>query len=345
MSHASPKMPVSPKSLLPSETELKRGPAMKKQSRLHNYVPVTLVLTACSLQYYHNNHVNKPACVIPLSAVISVGIVSDPSISVYHGISVDSSFTVFIGDRSFKFRVDNAITAKLWMDTILHAKEKQSADAGINNPLFITNTDGDNTDGTRFWRSQPVGYVETFSAAIGSISAALPAAVARSKSVKERDSSGLSRKQVEALLTFERVICLSESISKYTAEAFFDCSIALSRARPNCKSTRDDCNNTSHLLGNSIVHWLCLADQCHSPTVVETRAESLSPSPTIRSSASSPSFPSHCPPRSVILRQWIESCVMREFRRFSSPEITTQGTLKHTKIPFRSGSIMGQFTT
>jgi hypothetical protein len=345
MSQTSPKMPVSPKSLSPSEMELKRGPAMKKQSRLHNYVPVTLVLTASSLQYYHNNQANKPACIIPLSAVISVDIVSDPSISVYHGISVDSSFTVFIGDRSFKFRVDNAITAKLWLDMILQAKEKQSADAGMNNPLFITNTDGDNTDGTKFWRSKPIGYVENFSAAIGSISAALPAAVVRIKSVKVREASGLSRKQVEALLTFERVICLSESISKYTAEAFFDCCITLSRAHVNDKPLIDDHNNTSQLLGNSIVHWLSIADHCHSPRIVETRTESLSPSPTIRSSASSPCFPSHCPPRSVMLRQWIESCVMREFRRFSSPEITTKGTLKHTKMPFRSGSIMGQFAT
>lgn len=338
MSQTSRKMPVS-RSLLPSETELKRGPAMKKQSRLHNYVPVTLVLTASSLQYYHINNINKPACVIPLSAVISVDIVSDPSISVYHGVSVDSSFTVFIGDRSFKFRVDIARTAKQWRDMILQVKDKQSVDAGLNNPLFITNTDGDNTDGTRFWRSKPIGYVENFSAAIGSISAALPAAVIRNNSGKVRDISGLSRKQVEALLTFERVICHTENISKYTAEAFFDYCMALSRAHVNDKSMINDYNNTSQLLGNSIVHWLRLADDCHSSSIVE------SPSPTFTSSASSPFFPSHCPPRGVMLKQWIETCVMREFRRFSSPEITTQGTLKHTKIPFRSGSIMGQFAT
>ena len=195
---------------------------MKKQSRLHNYVAVTLVLTASSLMYYHEHHANRPACTIPLSAIISVLTATTPSISVYHGISVDCCFNVFIGDRSFKFRVDTAATASSWIQTIMEAKQSQNINAGHNNPLVITNIGGDNTDGTKYWRSKPVGYVESFNAAMGSISAALPDVVTGHKSTRKKETSELSRKQVEALLTFERVICLNETVSKCTARAFFD---------------------------------------------------------------------------------------------------------------------------
>ena len=125
------------------DVEIKRGPDLKKQSRLHSYVAVTLVLTTSSLMYYHEYQANRPACTIPLSAIISVSTVASPNNSVHHGIPIACYFNVFIGDRSFKFRVDRATTAALWIQTIMEAKECQIINIGHDNPLVITNIDGD----------------------------------------------------------------------------------------------------------------------------------------------------------------------------------------------------------
>ena len=235
---------------------LKKGSAMKKQSRLHNYAPVTLVLTACSIMYFHDNSNPTPACTIPLSAVISACIVTEPSISIYHGVSQDCSFLVSIGDRSFKFRVDAAATATSWATMIMSAKKEQIRDVGENNPLFINNTAGDNSDGTKFWRTTPVGYVENFNAAIDSISSVFPATLTGNKNVRDRNTSGLSRRQIEALLTFETLICLNEMIVLRTATAFFDTLTARPVSNQEGRTVSEECKNISRLLGHSIARWL-----------------------------------------------------------------------------------------
>ena len=251
---------AAPESLKNIVIILKEGPAMKKQSRLHNYAPVTLVLTSCSIMYFHDRSNPKPACTIPLSAVISACIVTEPSISIYHGVSQDCSFLVSIGDRSFKFRVDAAATATSWAAMIMSAKNEQIRDVGENNPFFIDNTSGDNSDGTKFWRTTPVGYVENFNAAIDSISSVLPAALTGNKSIRERDTSGLSRRQIEALLTFETLICLNEMIVQRTANAFFDALTARSRSNQEGRLASEECRSIGKLLGHSIGCWLVGVD-------------------------------------------------------------------------------------
>ena len=282
---------------------LKQGPAMKKQSRLHNYAPVILVLTSSSIMYFHDGSNPKPASTIPLSAVISACIVTEPSISIYHGVSQNCSFVVSIGDRSFKFRVDAAVTATSWAAMIMSAKENQINDAGEDNPLVITNTAGDNSDGTKFWRTKPVGYVENFNAAIDSISSVLPAVVIGNKSLKERDGTGLSRRQIEALLTFETFICLTEVIAQRTATAFFDMLTVRprSRSRHQERIVTEDCNNISRLLGHSIAHWLVgirtsppTGSSTHTttPRGISSRKSPSSKFPTTSSSSSFPSLDS-----------------------------------------------------
>ena len=362
---------------------IKRGSAMKKQSRLHNYAPVTLVLTHSSLMYFHEDSKTKPACTIPLSAVISATIVSEPSISFYYGISQECSFDVGIGDRSFKFRVESSETASSWASMIMAAKEGHILETGRDNPLVITNTAGDNTDGTKFWRTKPVGYVENFNAAIDTISSAISSVAAVGKSGKEKDSGGLSRTQIEALLTFERLICLNEIIAQRVATAFF--ALITARAPPRGPRSRhqeriiseENCN-ISRLLGHSIAHWLI-----HAPTAAAnpTANPNANPEPekhiidssktstTTVSGLSTPTLNSTIPinrasmqragsissshslcsellhpPRTMILQFWLESCVLHEFHRFSSRAMTEAGTLsRHTKMPFRSNSITGLF--
>jgi hypothetical protein len=282
---------------------------------------------------------------------------------------------VSIGDRVFKFRVDAAATATVWSDMIMAAKKEQILETGKNNPLVITNISGDNTDGTKFWRTKPVGYVENFNAAMNTISAALPTVSVGNKGHK--DISGLSRKQIEALLTFETLICLNDTVASRVANAFFDCCVGRPRATQE-RTVSEESNNICRLLGHSIAHWLIDSGAKESildATVLSSEKpfsslktmsldSPISPSSSIptplgttprqssgsmSSSGKSPRTISprgehaHAPTKTSILEQWIDSCVLHEFHRFSSRQVTDFGTLRHGKMPFRSRSITGLF--
>jgi hypothetical protein len=306
------------------ELEIKRGMVMKKSEDLNLYVPAILVLLSDKLMIFHDNTCSSPDGSILISQLLSASVVAAPSISIHHGISKDCSFCVYTVEQVYKFRVDKPSTATKWVETIISTRDEQREKLSKKKI------------------SRDVAEGEASSSVRGRTS------IAPSVIVKNHPCP-FSNNQIELLIAFESLIDSDEIIANCVATAFFDCSPESSPSRQDNKEEEEEGDKNvdhdmSQLLGVSIVPWLLSTSMIPS-TIAPQRESHESILSQFFVTNENHTISNDIPPKSLLLQQWIQACVTKEFYRFSPRGIGNPDMNKVDSLSFYTGSITGSFIT